>query len=420
MVRCASVLLLAVLAQAQTPTYKYNFDEAKVANYALPDPLTLANGQPVKDVATWTAKRRPELMALFEDQVYGKTPAGHTDIRVTPPLVDLKALKGKAVRKQVTIYFSDRNDGPHMQVLLYLPPGNTRVPVFVGLNFSGNHTVNADPGIIMNDVWVTDPLDPKKRLHQQADERTRGSNATAWQVEKILARGYGLATIYYYDIEPDFVGGLAESTRMLFPEPERWSALGVWAWGLSRAVDYLLGDPRLDPKRIGLIGHSRLGKAALWAAAQDHRFSLVISNESGKGGASLLKRGFGETLDHLNGAFPHWFNPAYKEYTGHPEKLPIDGNELLALIAPRPLYVASAAEDLGSDPKGEFLSAVNVGRVYSLFGRKGLGVTQMPLVDQAVMHDVGYHVRSGKHDVLEFDWDQYLAFADLHWHPTGK
>ena len=272
----------------------------------------------------------------------------------------------------------------------------------------------------MNDVWVTDPLDPKKRLHQQADERTRGSNATAWQVEKILARGYGLATVYYYDIEPDFVGGLAESTRMLFPEPERWSALGVWAWGLSRAVDYLLGDPRLDPKRIGLIGHSRLGKAALWAAAQDHRFSLVISNESGKGGASLLKRGFGETLDHLNGAFPHWFNPAYKEYTGHPEKLPIDGNELLALIAPRPLYVASAAEDLGSDPKGEFLSAVNVGRVYSLFGRKGLGVTQMPLVDQAVMHDVGYHVRSGKHDVLEFDWDQYLAFADLHWHPTGK
>ena len=409
MVRLAALLVFTVvftvLAQAQNLTH----------NYPVPDPLTLADAQPVKDAATWTTQRRPELIRLFEENVYGKTPAGHTDIRVMPPLVDLKALKGKAVRKQVTIYFSDRNDGPLMQVLLYLPPGNTKVPVFVGLNFNGNQTVNADPGILMNEVWSTDELDPKKRLHLQADERTRGTNAAAWQVEKILAHGYGLASIYYYDIEPDFVGGLPMSARMLFPEPETWSALGVWAWGLSRALDHLLTDPRIDPKRIGLIGHSRLGKAALWAAAQDTRFSLVISNESGKGGASLLKRGFGETIDHLNGAFPHWFNPAYKEYTGHPEKLPVDGNELLALIAPRPLYVASAAEDLGSDPKGEFLSAVNAGRVYGLLGRKGLGITQMPMVDQPVMHDIGYHVRSGKHDVTEFDWDQYLTFADMHW-----
>ncbi|HXJ39501.1 MAG TPA: hypothetical protein VNH18_09485, partial [Bryobacteraceae bacterium] len=361
-----------------------------------------------------------ELMAIFEEQVYGRTPQGHTEIRATQPLVDPKALKGQAIRKQTTIYFTDRNDGPHMEVLLYLPQGTGRVPVIVGLNFSGNHTVNADPGILMNEVWVPDPLDPRKRLHQQADERTRGSNAAAWEVEKVLAHGYGLATIYYYDLEPDFVGGLPMGVRSLFPEPEQWSALGAWAWGLSRAVDYLRTEPRVDQVRIGLIGHSRLGKAALWAAAQDPRFSLVISNESGKGGASLLKRGFGETTDHLNGAFPHWFCPNYKQYTGHAEKLPIDGNELLALIAPRPLYVASAAEDLGSDPKGEFLSTLNVGRVYALFGKKGLGITQMPMVDQAVMHDVGYHVRSGKHDVTEFDWDQYLAFADLHWHGAAK
>jgi hypothetical protein len=215
----------------------------------------------------------------------------------------------------------------------------------------------------------------------------------------------------------------------MFDAPEQWSAMGAWAWGLSRAVDYLREDPRVDALHIGVVGHSRLGKAALWAAAQDTRFNLVISNESGKGGASLLRRGYGETIDHLNGAFPHWFAPAYKQYTGHPEKLPVDGNELLSLIAPRPLYVASAAEDLGSDPKGEFLSAVNAGRVYALLGRRGLGISQMPAVDQPVMHDIGYHVRSGKHDVTEFDWDQYLAFADMHWHggvankpasPTGK
>jgi hypothetical protein len=426
MVRILSVALLtALLAPAQTN--RYNFDESKIPPYSIPDPLTLADGQPVKDAQTWTTKRRPELMALFEEQVYGKTPHEHIDIRATPPLVDSAALKGKAIRKQVTIYFTDRNDGPHMELLLYLPPGSTRVPVIFGLNFSGNQTVNADPGILMNDVWVPDPLDPKKRLHQQADERTRGANAASWQVEKILSHGYGLATIYYYDIEPDFVGGLPLGARTIFPQPEQWSALGVWAWALSRAVDYLRADPRVDQARLGLIGHSRLGKAALWAAAQDTRFSLVISNESGKGGASLLKRGFGETTDHLNDAFPHWFAPAYKQYTGHPEKLPIDGNELLALIAPRPLYVASAAEDLGSDPKGEFLSAANVGRVYALFGKKGLGTNQMPQLDQPVMHDVAYHVRSGKHDVTEFDWDQYLTFADLHWHgsttpapPTGK
>jgi hypothetical protein len=235
-------------------------------------------------------------------------------------------------------------------------------------------------------------------------------------VEKILAHGYGVATLYYGDIEPDFPEGMQKSVRSMFDAPEQWSAMGAWAWGLSRAVDYLRADPRVDARHLGVIGHSRLGKAALWAAAQDTRFNLVISNESGKGGASLLRRGFGETIDHLNGAFPHWFAPGYKEYTGHPEKLPVDGNELLSLIAPRPLYVASAAEDLGSDPKGEFLSAVSAGRVYSLLGRKGLGTSQMPAVDQAVMHDIGYHVRSGKHDVTEFDWDQYLAFADMHWH----
>jgi hypothetical protein len=206
----------------------------------------------------------------------------------------------------------------------------------------------------------------------------------------------------------------------LTSSPEDWSAIGAWAWGLSRALDYLVTNKAIDARHIALIGHSRLGKAALWAAAQDHRFSLVISNESGKGGASLLRRGFGETTDHLNSAFPHWFSPVYKQYTGHPENLPVDGNDLLALIAPRPLYVASAAEDLGSDPRGEFLAAVNASRVYQLLGKKGLGNIPMPPVDQPVMHDIGYHIRTGKHDVTAFDWDQYLAFADMHWGAPAK
>jgi hypothetical protein len=412
---------LPATAQLNRNNSRYNYDEKKIPPYTVPDPLTLTDGSKVADAKTWTDKRRPELLALFADRVYGKTPAAPATLRTSGVVTDRKALNGKAIRKQVTIYFTPDDAGPQMHLLLYLPAAaDAPSPVFVGLNFNGNHTVHADPGILANDVWVKDPasLNPsdKKMLHLPPDDRTRGVNAAQWQVEKLLARGYGLATVDYNDIEPDFVGGMAFGVRpALTSDPESWSALGAWAWGLSRALDLLLTDKAINPAHIALIGHSRLGKAALWAAAQDHRFSLVVSNESGKGGASLLKRGFGETTDHLNGAFPHWFCANYKQFTGHPENLPVDGNELLALIAPRPLYVASATEDLGSDPKGEFLATLSASRVYQLLGKKGLGIGQMPAPDRPVMHDVGYHVRTGKHDVTEFDWDQYLNFADLQW-----
>jgi hypothetical protein len=391
---------------------------AGLAAQTLPDPLILQNGEPVRDAQTWTQKRRPELMSIFESQVYGKTPADKLAIHNGPIVTESKALDGKAIRKQVTVFFSQRLDGPQMHILLYLPATKPKSPVFLGLNFSGNQSVDKDPGILANDVWVKDPAGSGRTVKLPPDDRTRGASAANWQLGKLLAAGYGLATIYYYDIEPDLKEGEPLGVRSLFADGESWSALGVWAWGLSRAVDYLRTEPRVDGEKIALIGHSRLGKAALWAAAQDPRFALVISNESGKGGASLLKRPQGETIDHLNNSFPNWFSPAYKQYTGHPENLPVDGNELLALIAPRPLYVASAEGDLNSDPAGEFLSAASVGRVYALFGKKGLGIEKMPAVNQAVMHDVGYHVRAGKHDVTAYDWDQYIAFADLHWGPA--
>jgi len=421
MARLLPSLTLFCLAAAAQPS-RYNFDEARVPPYTLPDPLTMANGEHVQDGKTWLDKRRPELLNIFAEHVYGKTPPDSGPLRASEVFTDRRALGGKAIRKQVTLYFTPDNAGPQMHLLLYLPTAvKGPIPVFLGLSFSGNHTIHSDPGIIANDVWVADPADispkgPKRMLHLPPDDRTRGSRAADWQLEKILARGYGLAVVYYYDIEPDFVGGMQYGVRpVLMKDPENWSALGAWAWGLSRALDFLLTDKAIDPRHIALIGHSRLGKAALWAAAQDRRFTLVISNESGKGGASLLKRGFGETIDHLNTAFPHWFCPEYKQYTGHPEKLPVDGNELLSLIAPHPLYVSSAVEDLGSDPKGEFLAAVSAGNVYRLFGKRGLGITQMPPVDQPVMHDVAYHIRTGKHDVTAFDWEQYLTFADQHW-----
>jgi hypothetical protein len=431
---CLSLLLFCV---SFAQNNRYNYDESKIPPYTLPDPLTLEDGERVKDVKAWIGRRRPELLAVFEDQVYGKTPAERHAARTGPVVADRKALGGKAIRKQVTVFFSPRIDGPQIHLLLYLPSSaKGPVPVFLGLNFGGNQTVDMDPGILTNDVWIKNPgnvkspgsvknpgndnpdgddQDSAEMVRLPPDDRTRGADAASWQVEKILTAGYGLATMYYYDVEPDFAGGMRYGVRSVLPDPGQWSALGAWAWGLSRAMDYLEGDPGIDPKRIALMGHSRLGKAALWAAAQDQRFALVISNESGKGGASLLKRGYGETADHLNAAFPHWFCANFTQYTGHPEKLPVDGNELLALIAPRPLYVASAEGDQGSDPKGEFLSAADAGRVYALFGKKGLGVTRMPAVNTPVMHEVAYHVRSGRHDVTEYDWDQFLAFAEMQW-----
>ena len=222
------------------------------------------------------------------EAIYGKTPTTQIDIRATDPHVDAKALKGKAVRKQVTIFFTDRNDGPRMNLLIYLPPGAGKVPVFLGLNADGNQTINADPGIDMNEVWTVDPLDPKKLHHLQADDRSRGASAAAWPVESILAHGFGVATVYCHDIAPDFAGRLSTGVPSLFPDSAKWTATGAWAWGLSRAADYLRNDSRVDPLHIGLIGQGPQGVAALWAAAQDRRFSFVISNDSGKGGKALI------------------------------------------------------------------------------------------------------------------------------------
>jgi hypothetical protein len=410
--RILAFLAMCCCAAAQT---NYNFDESKVGSYTLPDALTLLNGQPVRDAATWNEWRRPEILHLFETYEYGRTPSGPFPVRMEVVSTEpgAGALSGLAIRKQIVMHFSNDPAGPKANLLLYIPAAHRGpAPVFLGLNFSGNHTVDADSGIHLNEVWT-------RQTRQMPDAGTRGSGAQQWQVEKILGRGYALATIYYGDIEPDFDGGIGYGVRPLFfragqtePAAGDWGAIGAWAWGLSRAVDYLEKDPDIDARKIALMGHSRLGKAALWAGAQDTRFAIVISNESGEGGASLSRRNYGEDLRHLNTAFPHWFCANYHRYTGHEPLLPMDSHMLLALIAPRPLYVASAEEDRGSDPRGEFLAAVNAGPVYALLGKRGIGTDQMPGLHQPVGDTVAYHIRAGKHDVTAYDWDRYLDFAD--------
>jgi hypothetical protein len=399
-----------------------NFDESKVGNLPLPDPLVLEDGTPVRDVATWRERRRPELLELFAREVYGRTPAGRPPgMRWKVTSVDRAALGGRATRREITVWFTADESGPAMHILVYQPNGaGAPWPLFLGLNYYGNQCVHTDPGITPSRAWMR-PTAEFGIVDNRATEATRGAHASRWQIEKVLGRGYATATVYYGDLCPDRDAGMEESVGALFRSgsvhsrpPDGWGAIGIWAWGLSRALDVFEGDRELDARRVAVHGHSRLGKTALWAAAQDERFALVISNNSGAGGAALAKRIYGETVALSTGRHSSpWYSLNYRKYNDNEAALPIDQHELLALIAPRPLYVASAAEDPGADPKGEFLSIAAAQPVYRLHGKMGLGVTEMPPVDQPVHGDaLAYHIRTGKHDITAYDWEQYLDFAD--------
>jgi len=399
-----------------------NVDESKVPAYTLPDPLTCQDGTKVTDPESWRAKRRPELLELLRTNQYGRSPGRPAELKFEVESTDKQALSGLATRKQITVRFWDDKQAPAMHLLLYAPSAAKQpAPVFLGVNFEGNQTLHRDPGIKIIEQWAWDNKNQADSLVLPKEE-TRGANASNWAVETLLRRGYAVATFSRPEIEPDYPSGWKHGVRGFWLQksgqselaPDDWGAIGAWAWSLGRAVDYLETDADVDAKRIAVFGHSRLGKTALWAGAQDERIALVISNNSGEGGAALARRDFGETTAAINRVFPHWFCGNFKQYSDRSADLPTDQHEVLALIAPRPLYVASASEDLWADPRGEFLSARQAGPVYKLFGKTGVEVDDMPSVDQPVGDTIGYHVRSGKHDVTEYDWEQYLKFADRH------
>ncbi|MUH35489.1 acetylxylan esterase [Zobellia amurskyensis] len=392
-----------------------NYDETKIPKFSVPDPLTSFSGLTITDSLQWEEKRKLEIFQFFEKQIYGKVPALLDEYSFKVIEQDNNALGGKAQRKQIAVGLKKNGRTLNFNILLYLPNGHENAPVFLGYNFHGNHTVTNDPNVIITEAWNANSTD-LKISNNKATEASRGVRANRWPIDKMLDKGYGLATVYYGEIDPDkndFSDGLhslfydEEQTK---PKTNEWGSIAAWAFGLSRAMDYLDNDTNIS--NVIVFGHSRLGKAALWAGATDPRFTGVISNNSGCGGAALSKRKFGETIGRINNSFPHWFSESFKKYSNREETLPVDQHQLLTLIAPRPLYVASAIEDEWADPKGEFLSAQHASKVYELYGKKGISLTDVHEVDRPIQQTLAYHMRSGKHDVTDYDWDQYITWAE--------
>jgi len=392
-----------------------NYDEARVPAYRLPDPLAFVDGSPVKTAQAWSELRRPEIVALFEEHVFGRSPGRPRRMECTTVAQDGHALGGIAIRREVAVSFGA--DAPKLHLLIYLPRrANAPSPVVLGPNFLGNHTIHPDRGIMPSEAVFVPGMDVAL-ADGRATDASRGLQADRWPVERILGRGYGLATFFYGNLFPDRADGRPLSVQPLFDRnsgtPYSWGAIATWSWAMSRALDALVSMPEIDARRVALFGHSRHGKAALWAGAMDERFGLVIANNSGKGGAGLMRRNFGETIRHLVTRYPHWFTRLYADFADREFALPVDQHMLIALMAPRPVYVASAEEDLWADPRGEFLGALGAVPVYRLFGA-GAFEAQAPPAERPILSIIGYHVRRGGHGVTAYDWERFLDFADLY------
>lgn len=407
-------ICLFFLSSMLTAQFEPNYDESKVPEFVVPELLTTFAGERITNVQEWEEKRKLEIFQFFEKQVYGQVPGNLDEYAFKVLEQSDNAFDGKARRKQIAVSLKKNNRSLNFNILLYLPKGKENAPVFLGYNFYGNHTVTNDPQVIVTEAWAGNNEEIGIR-NNKATEASRNVRQHRWAIEKMLDNGFGLATIYYGEVDPD-KNDFSDGLHQLFykegqskPKTNEWGSIAAWAFGLSRAMDYLQDDSNIS--KVIVFGHSRLGKAALWAGATDTRFAGVISNDSGCGGAALSKRKFGETIGRINSAFPHWFADSFEKYNENEETLPVDQHQLLALIAPRPLYVASAEEDRWADPKGEFLSAYYASSVYGLYGKEGISSNKMPLANHPIHKTVGYHIRTGGHDVTDYDWEQYMAWA---------
>jgi hypothetical protein len=380
-----------------------NYDEAKVGTYTLPDPLVLQNGQRVRDADSWRKQRRPEILKLYETEVYGRVPAQAPRIKFREAGTDLGALSNSAIRKDIVGSIGGAGAGPKLNLVLYLPANATGpVPVLLHMLF-GNPPVGGSP-----------------------DSSTNGSRpGEVGPLADILARGYGYAMFRYTEVEGDSrTNNLTLARRLALTPgyaqaaPDEWGTITAWAWAASQVRDYFETVSAVDARRVALIGHSRLGKTALWAGARDPRFALVFASCSGELGASLARRDYGETVDDVIANFPWWFAGNFQKYSRHWSELPVDSHMLIALNAPHPVFITGGTKDQWADPRGEFLAEVAAGPVYRLLGKKDLGTTDMPLDTPLITGDLGFLYHTGPHTIAAEDWKAFLEFTDRHLKPA--
>ena len=385
--------IFLILFSSLNMSYAQNYDESKVGEYQLPKLLVSESGQTISTPEQWESIRRPEILKLFEDHVYGQVPKDFADIRFIVTNQDKKAMDGKATLKEVAITVTRNNKSVTMNLLMFTPNKVKKpVPMFLVINHRGLKTM----------------------------DMTRQNKDGFWPAEQVIEAGYGISGFDVIDVAPDdkvkFTEGILDQ---LYPEQLEMDngmrGLGAWGWGAARAIDYFEKDQLVDATKIISVGHSRGGKSSLWFGAQDEHVAITISNESGNSGAALSRRYFGETVDRITTNFPYWFCPNYRQYAGNEDKLPVDQHMLMALIAPRAVYVASAAEDLWADPKGQYLALKEAQPVFNLYGIKTNLPEEMPEVnDQIIRPHMGFHNREGKHNMTPYDWQQFIRFADAY------
>jgi len=354
---------------------------------------SLLFAEPVPEPTSWSPEGREKALETFRHEVYGTTPTD--EIPRSWKLDRESSLKdGRVRRREYLLTLGQPAEALTARVLIYLPAEKENAPAFLGLNFGGNHTLE-------NDEWIT-----------KTNERSRGTSEGRWPIEMITDAGFALITVHCDDFDPDEDDGFQNGVHALFPEPRNeasWGTIAGWAWGLRQVREQLEILPEINAKKVTVLGHSRLGKAALWAGANDENFAMVISNNSGCGGAALSKRKHGETVGRINQSFPHWFADNFKKYADKEETLPVDQHQLIACIAPRPVYVASASKDNWADPEGEFLALKMAAPAWNE------SLSEMPIAGETVTEGkISYHLRDGKHNITSWDWERYIAAAQKH------
>jgi pimeloyl-ACP methyl ester carboxylesterase len=388
------IIVAIILAIITVSIYAQNYDESKVPAYTLPNVLKTNNNTVVNNKTTWEKVRRPEILKLFENNIYGQMPKSFDRITYSVTKEDANAMNGKAHLKEVLIEVFKNNKSVKINLVLFVPNNPKKpAPVFLLINNRG--------------VENTDP--------------TRVTKSEFWPAEMLIDNGYAIAAFQVNDLAPDDKATFGNGVLQLYPEQltaeNGMRAIGAWAWGASRVMDYFTKDADLDSKKVALVGHSRGGKTALWAAAQDQRFAICISNCSGNTGAALARREFGERISRINSSFPYWFTTNYKKFNDKEDSLPVDQHMLIALIAPRPVYATNASKDLWADPKGTYLSLKNAEKVFALYGLKSNLPTNPPGINEPVIESpIAYHIREGEHNLTAYDWSNFIKFANYHYH----